>query len=389
MKNKSNIFMIVMFSCVIAVVFAINSSSLFNLIKNEMRAILNPEYRSELMMPEEIEETYNTGFYGRMSYIDINGLARKIMGQKIVNGALKDKNGYLNLVENTEYEFDIDTEREKSDKAIQILEYAKKSGADVLYVQRPWKNSDSSGDVLPYGITLEYGRQFDYWCDRMEESDMPVLDLRDALNEQELEFYKTDHHWTVKSSLYAANRIIKSLSTNYGLDLNEELVNIDNYDIDVIEDCFLGSQGIKTGKYYVGKDDFEVITPQFDTSMKFFRYDNEGIVEERGGSFADTFISYNLIYDKNYNNKYSAYTFDGYIENRIYNYNADNDLKVLLIADSFSRPLVAFFSQCFYETRNLDPQSGRYTDSYVEYIEEYQPDIVVMMFAGDGTFENV
>lgn len=179
------------------------------------------------------------------------------------------------------------------------------------------------------------------------------------------------------------------MNYNYDLNLNEELVNIDNYDIEFIKDCFLGSQGIKTGKYYVGKDDFEVIIPKFETSVKFFRYDNDGIAEEREGSVAATFISYGLIYDKNYNNKYAAYTFDGYIENRIYNYNADNDLKVLLIADSFSRPLVAFFSQCFYETRNLDPQTGRYTDSYIEYIEEFKPDVVVMMFPGDGTFENV
>ena len=97
----------------------------------------------------------------------------------------------------------------------------------------------------------------------------------------------------------------------------------------------------------------------------------------------------NLITDKEYNNKYSAYTFDGYIENRIYNMNADNELKVLLISDSFSRPMVTFFSLCFYETRYLDPQEGRYTDSYVEYIDEYQPDVVVMMFSGDGTFEKV
>lgn len=389
MKNKKSLLMTVMFTGIIAVIFIANSILLLDLVKKEIRAVIKPEYHHELMMPNEIEAVYNSNFYERMGYIDINGFARRILGQKIVNGAIKDKNGYLNLVDNTEYKFDVKKEKDKSDKAIQILEYAKESGADILYVQRPWKNSDESEEVLPYGITLEYGLQFNYWCERMEEENVPVLDLREALNEHELKFYKTDHHWTIRTSLYAAGKIINTLNDNYNLNLNEQLVDINNYDSEIFKNCFLGSQGIKTGKYYVGKDDFEVIIPKFDTSTILFRYDNEGLVEKRSGNFSDAFISYDLINDENYNNKYSSYTFDGYIENRIYNYNADNNLKVLLIADSFSRPLVTFFSQCFYETRNLDPQAGRYTDSYVEYIEEYKPDVVVMMFPGDGTFENV
>ena len=34
------------------------------------------------------------------------------------------------------------------------------------------------------------------------------------------------------------------------------------------------------------------------------------------------------------------------------------------------------------ETRYLDPQEGRYNDSYIDYIDEYQPDVVVMMYTG-------
>ena len=96
-----------------------------------------------------------------------------------------------------------------------------------------------------------------------------------------------------------------------------------------------------------------------------------------------------LIEDKEYNNKYSAYMFDGFVENRIDNKMSDNDLKALLISDSFSRPMAPFFSLCFKETRYLDSQEGRYTRSYVKYIENYKPDIVVLMFPGDGTFEEI
>lgn len=58
-------------------------------------------------------------------------------------------------------------------------------------------------------------------------------------------------------------------------------------------------------------------------------------------------------------------------------------------ADSYARPMLAFMSLCFKEVRFLDPQEGRYNYSYVEYIDEYDPDIVIMMFPGEGYFEQV
>lgn len=37
---------------------------------------------------------------------------------------------------------------------------------------------------------------------------------------------------------------------------------------------------------------------------------------------------------------------------------------------------------CLGETRYLDPQESRYNDSYIEYIREFQPDVVVIMYTG-------
>ena len=93
--------------------------------------------------------------------------------------------------------------------------------------------------------------------------------------------------------------------------------------------------------------------------------------------------------DPDYNNKYDSYGFAASVENRVNNYNADNNNKVLLIADSFARPMFTFFSLCFAETRYLDPQEGRYNDSFIEYIKQYKPDVIVMMFPGDGSFVEV
>lgn len=107
------------------------------------------------------------------------------------------------------------------------------------------------------------------------------------------------------------------------------------------------------------------------------------------GPFEKVFIDWDKLEDPNYNNKYYSLSYNAYNENIVINNLADNNDKVLLIADSYARPMLAFMSLCFKEVRFLDPQEGRYNDSYVEYIDEYDPDIVIMMFPGEGYFEQV
>ena len=45
--------------------------------------------------------------------------------------------------------------------------------------------------------------------------------------------------------------------------------------------------------------------------------------------------------------------------------------------------MVQYLSLCFGETRYLDPQEGRYNDSYIQYMRDFQPDVVVIMYSGD------
>ena len=61
------------------------------------------------------------------------------------------------------------------------------------------------------------------------------------------------------------------------------------------------------------------------------------------------------------------------------NWMAENELKVLLISHSYGRPFTQYLSLCFRETRYLDPQKGRYNDNCLKYIDEYGPDLVLVM----------
>lgn len=358
-----------------------NILNFFDVSKNTIITALD----SKTFDSETFEQSYNDNFNGRLNWVNINSLAARIMDQKITNGVIKGDNGKLNFIWATEYKFEEEKEKEKVAKAISILEYAKESGAKTLYVQRPWAISE-----LPYGYKFEQDRQYNYWCEKISEGGIPVLDFREELKDK-IEFYTTDHHWTVKSSFFGAKSIIDELSNIYNINLDSEntYLNLENYHSKNFKNSFLGAEGIRAGKYFAGQDDFEVLYPRFNTDFDFRQLSDKEEYFNISGDFKEVFIDWKILNDDTYNNKYNALSYGAYNENIIVNKSTTDNNKVLLIADSFGRPMVSFMSLCFKEVRYLDPQEGRYTDSYVEYIKEYDPDIVIMMFPGDGLFQNI
>lgn len=382
MNKLSQIWSQYVLSCFFVInIFGIGVLNVPNLCQVVYSQLKNGDFDTAI-----IEEMYNDNFWNRLSFVDYQGLLCKMAGQKIINGVIKGNDGKLNLLTNLDYEFIEDDEKLKVDKAVGILMHAQQKGADILYVQRPW----ATGRV-PYDYHFELDKQYDYWCKMMEESGFPILDLRKEVTNERIEFYITDHHWTIESSFNANTDIIDTLNREYKLNLDKEkkYTDINQYEKINYKNSFLGSEGIRVGKYFAGKDDFEIIVPKYDTYFTYVQYRDHKKYWEAKGDYSSVFIDKAKLEDSKYNNKYNAITYEGYVENRITNVLSDNNLKVLLIADSFARPMVTYLASNFEETRYLDPQDGRYTDSYVDYIDQYNPDIVIMMFPGDGTFKEI
>lgn len=281
-------------------------------------------------------------------------------------------------MDDIEYVFEEPLERKNCDDTVKILETAKESGAAVLYAQRAYKTGE-----LPYGYDFKAREeQYRFWGQEIENQGFPVLDTKEELGGR-LRFYTTDHHWTVETAFYTAGRVINKLNQEYGFQLEEELLDRDNYDELRWEDSFLGSLGIRTGKYFAGKDDFVMPEPIFQTEFVYEHLVEGNLEKAREGSFIEAFVDLSVLNDPEYHNKYNACLNGGYVENIILNRQNKNGLKMLVIADSFARPMVQYLSLCFQETLYLDPQEGRYNDSLIKYIEENRPDIVVVMYSGE------
>ena len=191
------------------------------------------------------------------------------------------------------------------------------------------------------------------------------------------QFFYTDHHWKPEFAFYTFNKVAKVLNNNYGFNISEDITNQLNYDKKIYSNYFLGSLGKRVGKYYAGLDDISLITPKFETDL---RYEIPSHNVDKQGSFSETILDYGHIEVKDYYNKnpYAVYTGGDFAFSRITN-NLIKDKKVLLIRDSFGCAFAPFLS---LGVSQLDIVDLRINKDIVisEYVLENDIDIVLILY---------
>jgi len=325
------------------------------------------------------EKLYNSQFPNKSFYIDLNSLFLKAINKHEMNGVTRDHSNYLHVI-NINIPDTLTIEKD-SQTILTLFKHARKNNIKFIFVQAPSKVINGK-TLLPTGVRDFTNKKYDIWRQIMVKNSVPVLDLRESLKGN-IDFYKTDHHWTTTTSMHAAESIIEALNTKYNTGITPYWAdsNRPQYKKKVWQKSFLGSYGIKVGRFfYSGKDDFEMYVPTFKTNIEYTHYMNGKIEKKKIGTFEKAFLNYEILNDPNYKNKYNACLFGGYVENVILNHYAANNTKALLVTDSFGRSMSQYLSLYFKELRYLDPQKGRYNDSYIKYMDQYKPQIVIVMY---------
>lgn len=328
----------------------------------------------------KFEKEYKNSLTQTRQWINLYGGIQKLLQKREIKNFLiyKDHDGFL-YTKGTPME---KKQLNKSAKNLKkIYEKTQEQDGDFLFVQMPYKNFAEKEELNFYAID-DTEQNFDQLLKKIEDLKLPYIDLRKT--PVEWQYFKTDHHWTGVSAFDASVQIIESLNENYHLKLDDlgTIKGKENYELVTYKEALLGSAGIQVGEYYTKKDDVEILIPRFATSLKWEHYSNHRLNLEKEGDFSEAFLNQEILNNPSYYNKYNAFLNGGACEHRVYNRLAENDLKLLFVSNSYGRPLTQYLSLYFKETRFLDPQEGRYNDSYVEYIAAYQPDVVVVMYDG-------
>lgn len=309
------------------------------------------------------------------TYIDLNGLMARLMGQKTMNDRVILNNG--NLAELRYSKFDPSMQIEQ---LTELYNRQKEKNKDFLFVLAPSQLSKYD-NLIPEG--LEKNEQTNYDGDNLLEglngNNVPYMDLREELNKEGISqkeaFFKTDHHWNIETGFWAYTKIMDRLSKDKTITkLDKDLLDLKNYNVEIKKDIFLGSSGKRVGKYFAGVDDFPVITPK-----KEFAFDVD--ILEKGihkqGNFEEALCDVNKLKKDYFGLSTYGYYTGADDQRNIINKNSLENKKVLYIGDSFSRIPLPFLALNFKTIHKRDMRHLK--ENFEEYYEEFDPDIVIVL----------
>lgn len=327
-------------------------------INNEWNASLGSKFETEIA----------STFLFKNQLIDINGLFRRIIGQREMNEVIKLNNGYLFT---TVPKTNDDVLKKYASNINKFNEYCNENGIKYLYSIAP--NTLSKYDnQLPVGIE-DYGNSdADKLVKYIKDYNVDVLDIReemykDGINQYDM-MYKTDHHWTTEAGFYVYTKIEDYITNNFDCDVDARISDINFYDICKYDKWHLGTRGQRTGKYYAGIDDLDLLIPKFPTLIK---NDNGDV-----GNMQNIVYDVDSISKRNIRSSYAyANVFDKSLNHHI-NISSNNNIKVLMITDSMGLAVNPFLIIGFSEFMCVQ----NYTlskDLTPELISNYKPDVII------------
>lgn len=229
-------------------------------------------------------------------------------------------------------------------------------------------------DQLPEGVN-DYGNSV---IDRMaayaRNQGIDVIDFREEMHNDGIDqyslMYRTDHHWTTEAGVYAYGIYEKYIKEKTGCVMDDRISNAEHYQIENYKKWHLGSRGQRTGRYFAGIDDFKLYIPKFETTIQ----NDKGTI----GSMQNMIYNMEPLQTKNVT---SRYTYDNVLEESCGHYiNLDcpNDIKVLMVGDSFSKAVNPFLLMGVSEMDFVSNEKKSVITP--EYIESYDPDIVILQY---------
>ena len=232
--------------------------------------------------------------------------------------------------------------------ALRTSEFAESLGdIPLLYVQIPFKiKPDMGEDLMPIGTTEYANDNADELLEDLEAFEVDTMDLREEMSAvlNSSAFYDTDQHWKNGIALRAAAVIGDCLSSEYGISFAGESLDESKFETKVYEGWFLGAFGKKTGAWYAGVDDYDLVLPSYETDFEFTAVTASGNIE-RSGSFEDALLDKsNLEKDLFRKNTYETYTGGNYAYTRVVNNKNPEGCNLLLLRDSFSCSMMPFLS---------------------------------------------
>lgn len=271
-------------------------------------------------------------------------------------------------------------------KLNEVVKFAEEQGSETYFIFNPSRTKALMHLYPTYLRTDAYSKSKQYFLSRLDTS-VNVVDIGskfDTFEKADLEtmYLETDHHWNIKGAFIAYEEMIKQISDRSSL-FSDDPMTLDDINISQLTNGgFEGSYNNQIN-YIINpkKADRTIIyEPRVPFSFSHFE-----VINTDG---SQTIKSFDDFYG--YKRGRSTYTYGsiygGDRQKIVYeNTQANNDLNVLLLKDSFMNPLTPYLAQHFKKLTVLD--NRYYTEfSLRDVLTKEHYDMLLIAFHDDNLF---
>ena len=328
-----------------------------------------------------LENAINTYLFGRQAGLTLNLAAEGALGKQIMQF------GDSRMVRlNTGHLYDLQPAADVSGQLGEIIDMRDTYLADTPFLFAYAQSTLYDESMLPEGVAvLDHNMETaDGILADLGAAGIQCIDSREVLGAsgyplEELILY-TDQHWSSKAALLMAGEIARSLQ-EAGLPLAAENLDVDRFDSQTFESNFLGKYGQRIGADNVRLDDMTAFWPKYDTQIRCVTLRKSSVERDQQGTFKDAAIRWDQ-FENDANRDYSTNAYKAYglteAEQHYWNESVPEG-RILVIKDSFGASVTPFLALTAHEVLGVDLRTAQKT--VAQYIEELQPDAVVMVYS--------
>ncbi len=348
----------------------------------------------------QLETVITEGFIGRMDLVEMYSKAAAVMGKKEFSDFLyvKDEGGYLH---STSFYSGYDPEMLTYATRLKILqETVEAKGGKLLFIIPPTKYRVGETH-LDYGLpAANPENKISELMNIFTDNDISVIDFNQYFPNQSLpydqSFYRTERYWTIPAAWMAAREITHWMEVKGEVRLDPDGTKLGPAAFDWVTypGKMLGSQGLKTGKNYIGTEDFTALWPKDPGLYEYLSYLDNGERNIVRGDVYETMINKSLpenIGDYPTVSAYNSYLPGLYRHSIITNRNNFEGLKVFMMRDSYFSPVAVFLAPVCGIIDSIWSDREESIYQVENYLENQEFDFVIMEIdpydINDNTFD--
>ncbi len=277
-------------------------------------------------------------------------------------------------------DLNINNSQRVSKKLIKLNKYLTDNNIKFLYIETPKKEYFYRDVLNYYSFDYHFSKESVIYDNLNKEKINFIIGnflLENDDNKREDLYYKLDYHWTSKTSLYFAKKMIDCLNNTYDYHFDTSALNYNNFHKIVYKNSYYGYYGRLLGQSSDSFDDFTIYVPNKSPNYTVYYGKDRTTVS---GSFLNT------LYDVN---QYSLSTHQPYVYQiggmqpniSIKNNDLNQTPKILFIYDSMFYSLAPYLSLSIgnFDAIDIRTQNGNFSENIKEYIKNSNPDCVIYM----------